>query len=91
MIGPLVTRRALASGPRGAPGRTFIARYPNGSIDFFHPLHVMGTLTLMIAGGCANLMYTRSKQAAERAEYERQLTVAVKGEQRVSWESTDGR
>jgi hypothetical protein len=44
--------------------------------DPFHPLHIMGMLTLMIAGGCVKMILERRERVKVREEYERQLAAA---------------
>lgn len=44
--------------------------------DPFHPLHIMGMLTVMIAGGCVKMILERRERVRVRAEYERQLKLA---------------
>ena len=44
--------------------------------DPFHPLHIMGMLTLMIAGGCVKMILERRERVKAREEYERQLVAA---------------
>lgn len=44
--------------------------------DPFHPLHMMGILTLMIAGGCVKMILERRERVRVREEYQRQLVAA---------------
>jgi hypothetical protein len=51
--------------------------------DPFHPLHIMGMLTLMLAGGCVKMIIERRERVAARNDYERQLAAAVAAERRA--------
>ena len=44
--------------------------------DPFHPLHMMGMLTVMIAGGAVRMILERRERVRVREEYQRQLTAA---------------
>jgi hypothetical protein len=44
--------------------------------DPFHPLHIMGMLTVMLAGGCVKMILERRERVKVREEYERQLAAA---------------
>ncbi len=44
--------------------------------DPFHPLHLMGMLTVMLAGGCVKMILERRERVKVREEYERQLAAA---------------
>ena len=65
-----------------APGRAGVRQQTraitiNGRYyDPFHPLHIMGMLTVMIAGGCVKMILERRERVKVREEYQRQLAAA---------------
>ena len=50
--------------------------------DPFHPLHMMGALTVMISIGCCKMIVERRQRVKAREEYERQLHMAMREEER---------
>lgn len=82
LLSPLQRAAALPA-TMPAPWRAGVQQQQKRSItingryyDPFHPLHIMGMLTLMIAGGCVKMILERRERVKVREEYERQLAAA---------------